>query len=421
MKSWLKKIALALTAAAGVAGVAVGQEPANADVVNVLNELRREMAEMKAKNAALEAQLAGMKMNGGLVQVVYDKDGKPVATQPIQGQPTCGPNWCPQPSCCKGAGIYAFGEWLRWRAREHTTGYSGLITDDSFGDGYSVDAASTEFRWDNGFRFGVGYRTEHCWDVNFVFTWYETDGRHRLGFDDAGDPLGDNDDVYAALMDRDLAFQVIGFADDIINGRVDLAAQQKTLRYRTYDLNFGKACEPCCGLTILPTIGFRYADLRNNEETFYADPSSDFLYFMERQVRMKGYGLRAGLSTQYAICKCLTLHADSAVSLLFADFDTDRIDIAINTGDEESKAREYAATIKTVVPVLELRVGLSYNWKCLSLAAGWEFQHWFNMRQHVDVFNPLLGIEGLEDVVQYRVETTDLSFYGWFLRAGIVY
>jgi hypothetical protein len=418
MFAHVRKWALAAVSAVLVAGGASAQEPINADVLKALNELRAEMAEMKAKNAKLEMELSGMKHNGGLVPVVYgtDKDGKPVAVKPVEGQP----NWCPPSQPSKGHGCYAFADWLRWRAREHTTAFSGTITPitgtgiDT--DSLAISAVSSEFKWDNGLRLGIGWRSGDGWDINLQGTWYETSGSAALG-----DPTLDTDTIYAALVDSALSDAALlnGDFDDF---QVDAAAQQKSLRYRVYDLNFGKAFDTC-GLVILPSIGFRYADLRNVEQTVYTNLEPPVIggtdvYAIERRVDMKAYGLRSGVSGSYCICPNVSLHADSAISLLYADFDSFRGDAAFNESLADTEIRTYDANIKTVVPVLELRLGASYTHKCLTVALGWEFQHWFNMRQHPDSLNT---DDTNNEAALYRLETTDLSIYGWFLRAGVTY
>jgi hypothetical protein len=103
--------------------------------------------------------------------------------------------------------------------------------------------------------------------------------------------------------------------------------------------------------------------------------------------------------------------------MLYAEFRTRRSDDYFNQSTATRGIRTFSSGFETVVPVLELAVGVRYDRGPFFLQTGYEFANWFNLNQQVQA----LGFDDIDDdTVAYRFDGGDLSLDGWFLRAGII-
>jgi hypothetical protein len=332
-----------------------------------------------------------------------------------------GPCCMPEPCCGHDMSFFGFVDYLHWRAHRNTAPFSGtitFITDQPNVDtgSYSIVAADSEYDWDSGWRLAVGVKMG-AMEIGFQYTSFDTNGSLSLG-----DPANDVDLTHANLLDRSLVDEASlnGLFDD---GIVDAASQSISIDYDVYDIWMGTEYKTCDYLALKPFIGFRYADISQSETVLYTNtepgeiaPDTD-TYDLTRTTDLKGYGLRGGLAAESNLCG-LGFFARSAVSLLYTEFDTLRTDAAFNQSAGDVEIRSWANNFNTVTPVLEVAAGVSFSYHNFTLAGGYEFTHWFNIQEHADV-------PGWDDVDEetpnYRPDRGDISFDGFFIRAGVSY
>ena len=304
-------------------------------------------------------------------------------------------------------------EYLNWRTTRSSTPYSGTIT---FGAGssYVNQLLETEYDHDSGFRFALGRQFANKLDIMFRFARFDNNGAHQVG-----DPTVDTDSIYANLIDRTLADDVLDRTFD--DGHVDFAQESINLQYSVFDLEFAKTfCRST--LSVRPFGGLRFAQIQQNSQVRYQNftaPAELDTYDLTSDVDMNSWGIRTGGQLDYELFNCgLSVFGRGAGSLMLADFRVHRTDVASDQPSGTVASRDYLHGCTEIVPQLELAVGLRYERGCFFMSAGYELAYWFNMYQHLDI----VGYDDVDgDTPPIRVDRGSLGLDGLFCSAGVVF
>lgn len=339
---------------------------------------------------------------------------KDAAPAPIIVHEDKGPCCAPEPCCGPGVTLFGYADWLYWRAHRNTSpfaGYGQFLTGPNVdADSFVISAVDSKLDWDSGFRLGIGARMGTM-EAGFQYTRFDTRGSTSLG--NLADP---NAFVHANLIDRSFADNIIGAPLD--DGIATSASQVISLDYDVYDLWIGTEFKTCDLLILRPFIGIRIADIDQSEAVSYSSLSEgSATYDLFRSTKFRGYGLRGGLGAESNLMG-ITVFGRTAVSLLYSEIDTLRVDSISIENDPTLYLRQWGHNFNDITPVIEVAAGVSYCFGPVSIAAGYEFTRWFSILQHPDV----PGWDDVDgDVGNYRRDRGDLSLDGFFLRLGISY
>lgn len=296
-----------------------------------------------------------------------------------------------------------------WHKEEEEAKPSALILDAEFllmrpirqGQDYAVVGTNTNDGplgvvrnvtggYDPGFCAGLGYRfPDEGWEVVLEYTYFRTTGN-----DAAGAPPGGF--VFPSLTYPGLVTQVAG------------AAANNSVTLNIGDLEFGKRWQSseCLGFRLF--AGPRFADIDQKFTATYigGDVSSDEV---RRRVIFEGFGLRAGGEVNYKVFDHLSVCGRGTVSMVSARYHADLSEIANGVPVVYTSEK-----FNVAIPVLEMGLGLSYQFGPVRLWAGYEIANWFGAVQ---------GLDFADDQTPGKLNrsSSDLGFDGFVFRAEWIF
>lgn len=399
-------VCTALALPASVASAQVGVEPS-----------RFTESGMDSRMGELEAEVVALRHMLDQAMVSNHASSGGCATCNVCPHPcrkSCGPE-----SCC--GGLFVTADYLYWRATQNATPYagsashpSGSIDDLPINSGASLTSELVDTRYDrnSAFRINFGYMMSDCWDIGFRYTYFRTNG-----FSSLGDASLDTDSVLANRLDRNLANLVLDSTFD--DGYVDFASQSISLRYSTYDLELGRYLRlNSRRLAVRALGGFRFAEINQNSQITYQSISGNSFLTSDttESIGMSAWGLRVGGETHYLVGWGFSAFARGYASLLYADFDTQRIDL--QKSSTAAGIRDITDGFQHLVPVAELNLGLRWQRGGFYVAGGYDMANWFNMVQGIDA-TLQDDVDGTSN--NYRIDRRDLSLDGFFVEAGLLF
>jgi hypothetical protein len=74
--------------------------------------------------------------------------------------------------------------------------------------------------------------------------------------------------------------------------------------------------------------------------------------------------------------------------------------------------------LDSFLPIIDVDLALQYQYKWFFVRGGYTFSYWFNG----DLKHQIGGWDDIDDRTSpHDYEKSDLSFHGWFIRAGIFF
>lgn len=226
----------------------------------------------------------------------------------------CGQNYN---DCCEWSildGKMTVGaDWLFWKVQQDGIFPGRIIVDeDSTAENdhcipiTKTRGIHTNPKWHSGFRVYLGYELPcDCWDVNLIYTYVPS---HEKIVDFKSDHECKR--FSSAFSDRDFHF----------------FASKWNLSWNTIDLDIGRSV--CFGecLKIRPHIGFRASWFDQKFRAFGAGqaietPEMIVLFdALKKRQKFQGYGVEAGVWTDYKLACGLSLIGHFGGSILFSKF-----------------------------------------------------------------------------------------------------
>jgi hypothetical protein len=305
----------------------------------------------------------------------------------LPGRPA--PDYIDHSADCRPGGWFSSGEYLLWRPRLSDSAYALVDpVNDNVPQG-RVHSVHPDVG--NGLRTTLGYRFASGWDVGFTYTYLFADGAATAFAPDGG--------VLYPQLTRP------GVVDKA------LAASAATrVEYNVFDIDFGRTVTLDPNVTLRAFAGVRFAaidaDVRARYDGLQANDA-----FAGSWSRFTGAGPTAGAEVRWALGRYLTLFGGGRGGLIYGSFHGDQLET--NAGDAVlvTDLRDHYTG---VAPMISAQLGGSWQWNWLSLAAGYEVTHWFNVASRPSPIDDFA-----EGKLQRR--RSDLSFDGVFFRVGINY
>lgn len=275
-------------------------------------------------------------------------------------------------------GWYLFADALYWHADVGNADWGFLNTDISAEDAISGNNYALEFKWDWGFRVGIGMNMDHDqWDSNFYYTWFYAKNSQAMGGPD--NTLGV---VFMPLLPS-----------------INSAQQSWTIHYSMFDWELGRPYYVSKNLALRPHVGIKGGWINQTRDIHFTNIDGSAPLFGAGSGKFTndfwGVGASAGVNSLWVLgCAGVnkdhrfSLFGDVAGALMYGHFDNSYS--AQFANDEESfRLGIHGLNRNQAVSMLQGMMGLSWdtpfnrNRSHFTFRAGYEFQYWFNQNQFI--------------------------------------
>ncbi len=341
---------------------------------------------------------------------------------------------CYSPMDCGVGNWFITGSALYWNAAEDGLEYVLVDNDNAGGDDLSTivdgEMQHLSFKWDWGFKVGLGYNFEHDgWDLYANWTWFRTHGRHSHGDEEGEDCDGDSVPSTAVLFPL---YSDLGTTDDQLTASDAHATGH--LRLNIVDLELGRAFYTSKWLTLRPHMGLRAAWIKQKHDFYYDGTNSDYpvVDATNDVAAMKnnfwGLGVRGGLDSRWGIGCGFSFYGNLAISILYGRFSVginENIDVSGSCEDDVlTGVTNFTDGLRCSRAATDLALGFMYE-HCfqrgcapnksdvhMALSIAWEHHIFFNQNQLWRVTRP-----SSDHNQAFGHERGDLTFQGWTFSA----
>lgn len=400
-----------LMAGLAMPGVAPAEAPTNAELYEMIQELRgeqerlqREAAHARAQAAEAQEELARTR---GELERTRAGAGVLAGTPDVAGAP---PRSAPSGLRAELEGLYVH------HASADLNKFAGDI--DGIGGGtIDPDSYDIDTRDNNpdggGVRATLGWGMANGWDASATYTGFFLGARENLG-----QAAFDRDNVFAGDIDRALADDA-SLNGEFDEGIVDSADEDVDLDHHILDLDVARHFALTDDVAASAFVGIRatHLDLDTAVEYVNREGATDLdSYLVSKHTDLWAGGLRLGGTLRYAFGESgLSVYTTPAVSVLVGRSGADRRDRAFNQSSADVEIRDLATDQTSVVPVLEAELGIQFDGGPFFLRLGYFFSNWFDAAREVQI----TGVDDIfSDTTAFEVEDHDVSYGAAFLRAG---
>lgn len=263
----------------------------------------------------------------------------------------------PVNNCGSSCNFYIDGEALFWRACEDGLAY---VTETCVEVnptcceeiGAFTEIHNPSFRWDVGFRVGVGANIAccDCWDASAYWTHFETTARAHQ--DDCCDNEG-------CFFEPTFGARFFGPEFDTFEGPSSFVHAHYRLRLDFADFDLGRefCVSPC--LSLRPYFGvraawvkqhFRIRSVKDRQFVITNGPDSGTIGIAvtnREEIKLKsdfdGAGLRTGLGSEWNVGCGFSIYADAALNIILGRYENRSFEDAhfFNVRDGEDEATEH--------------------------------------------------------------------------------
>lgn len=156
-----------------------------------------------------------------------------------------------------------FADLLVWKAEESgSENWAEVIT--SSGSRETAVLRDVRFRWNAGFRVGLGYEMSHDqWDTQFYYTWFHTTGKDHVSSSPGT--------VYSSFIGN---FYVDNPDGHGISGiAYQHASMRWTIRFNIFDWELGRAFWISKALSLRPFVGLKGGWIHQSMHTHWKNPN----------------------------------------------------------------------------------------------------------------------------------------------------
>ena len=261
----------------------------------------------------------------------------------------------PCDQCCETAGsIFFDAEYLLLRPRRRALDYA--IAGPNSQDAPLGTIQSLDWRTRSGFRVGGGYECGDGWEAGaYYFNLHSNASGTQVR------PAGGM--LFATLTHPGTIEQV------------DTATATSGVNFDVIDLEIGKSFTmgECFWLRLFG--GGRFASIDQSLNAFYNGGDATFAE-VHSPIEFDGGGVRVGGEGRWKFNWGLSLFARASGSLLFGDF---RSSLLQTNNSGATTDVSVVDDFQKIVPVLEMGVGVAWQYRNLQISAGYEIANWFGL------------------------------------------
>jgi hypothetical protein len=249
------------------------------------------------------------------------------------------------------------------------------------------DIGSADWHTESGVRIGTGYLFPgEGWEIGAYYTYFHSHGSLAVSAP-AGGALYPTL-TYPGLIDQ-----------------VNSAVGTSSLNYQLVDLEVGRSISvtPSFGVCLFSGARLAFID-QGLEAAFDGGDASQAL--VSNPTSFNGAGIRVGGEAHWIMPWGLSLFSRAAGSIIAGTVRTQLIEtnnagaiVDVNVGEKFDK----------LIPVIELGIGVEWQYRNLQVSAGYEMTNWFGLVESPDFVN---------DVAPGKLstKTSDLSLSGLFVQ-----
>ena len=311
------------------------------------------------------------------------------------------PNYgIPYPAVCGSCNnVYGFGEFLYWKAHEDGLAWAASQTD-NFEFFVAPTTAEPRWKWDPGFRVGVGYLFDCVgWDLSLAYTWYNSDAVDSRAFND-------ETAVAFGLFDANSSGSAGGHAAWDLNFQtLELALKQPFFIGKRVILN-----------PSLSVLGAYTSEKYNIDNILPGTPPLASSHVHHKQ-RLNCIGPKLGLDSIWQFNDYLSLFGEGSIACLWTHYHVNRLDINEDGEGVFSVNANLQNKFDTIRLVPAYTIGLKWNQPIcngnyrLDVKVAWEQQVWL---QHNQFY--LLNVRNDNTLL---FNNTNLSLYGLTASIGL--
>ena len=291
--------------------------------------------------------------------------------------------------------IFVFADLLQWKAREDAANnWAQIIT--PAGRNQDAEVIGVPFKWDTGFRVGMGYNAHDNWDGQIYYTGYHTSANDSVAASNVYSPYLGN-----FWIDNNNGAGV---------GPYYQAANVKwTIDYDTLDLALGHTFHIKNIVDLHPLLGLKLATINQNINTNWYNPTSEtnmVTVFTEANESIdndfSGVGPSVGLDVSFFLYQSsrytLNLIGDFSGALLWGNWSfkyyyTNNAPATVTIDNSEFTG---------AAPMISGFLGIGwtghYNTVDTTIRLGYEQQVWYNQLQFYSLnggrLNEQLSLQG---------------------------
>lgn len=279
-----------------------------------------------------------------------------------------------RPEVRDGADVFITGDFLYWQAHQNGMAYA---VKSKGSDLYHSSTKEMDFRWDPGFRVGLGWNTPHDgWDIYANWTSFYTKANGKKGTKGST--------IYPTFIDPNFIASYQDYTPSV-------AKAHWRLNLNMIDLEMGREFFVSKWLTLRPFVGLRTAWIHQRLDVEYKNMqtsnATNVNYETELKNKYWGIGVRPGLNTQWGLGCGFSIYGNSAISLLYGFFDLDQEQYAKPTSGALTKYIKNAHSYHVDRAIAEVQLGI--RWEHMfandhahfSIQAGWENFVFFGQNQ----------------------------------------
>jgi hypothetical protein len=325
-------------------------------------------------------------------RVIFDSTpaNLPPVSHTVDGDPANGNCLaCEQPE--QGWGRFsAFGDVLLWRARWQNSDFAIIDPRMDLAPQGSVESANTPSR--AGFRIGAGYTMPNSpWTATFTYTYF-----HSAGDDSLAVPAGGQ--LFPTLTRP-------GLIDTVTS-----AEAKSRINLNVYDIDIGRdfAVDPTFTLRVLG--GVRLASLHEGLSAFY-DGGDAVGAVVATGSSFSGAGPSVGGQGTWNLGNGFSLFGRARTSLLYGNV---RSRITETNRNGAVLDADLTDNTQRAVPVVDLGVGVNWQYRWFSVAAGYEVSQWFQVMDQPQFVNDVAA-------AKFIARQSSLTLDGVYVRFGVTY
>src|SRR5580700_9213106 len=224
-----------------------------------------------------------------------------------------------------------------------------------------------KFKWESGFKVGFGNKFCHDgWDLYAQYTWLRSSAKDDEEEEECCETI-------PVLAKSNYWLATAACSEDLLAG--EIGSKWRLNSFNVLDLELGRDFYISKFLTLRPFAGLKFSWQRQKYKVKYSDiafvsdegstPSSNLTIPVPSNVGLEfkqkefGVGLRAGLDTQWYLCKWLGFYGDFALTTLWNHFKENReVEVQASSTLEFQSENIKDRKLYDVTAVLEIGLGL---------------------------------------------------------------
>jgi len=296
---------------------------------------------------------------------------------------------CLTPTVPPHAGFFGTAEYLLFKARSGSFDYA--LVNATGGLATAGPIQTLNYDLGSGVRAEGGYRFKAGWDASFAYTYFQTDGRDLI--------VAGPGQVLLPTLTRP------GLTDNATS-----ATAFASLNYNLYDMFVGKRFAIDDHFAIRGFAGFRFAQINQRFDTVYNGLDAN-LAAVNTASRFNGFGPMIGGEAILSVWHGFHGYARASGGLLTGTSDNPQLET------NDGGATVYVNTqnnIRKIVPVSSIAIGGGWQYRTVSIRAGYEITQWFGLSEPARF---------VDDVGQGKLSTrpSNLSLEGFFIQFGLAF